>query len=93
MAGAPLGNKNACRHRIWSEALRKEVISRKRLARLAKALCDKAEEGDIAAMKELGNRLEGKAAQVIQGVGDQGEIPLSLKVTYVRAKDRAPGQT
>ena len=93
MAGAPKGNKNAVKVRIWSEAIRKEVLSRKRLAKLAKTLCDMAEKGDIAAMKELGNRLEGKSAQIIQGVGEEGSIPLNIQVTYVRAKDRAPGQT
>lgn len=46
-----------------------------RLRRIAEALLAKAEEGDLAAIKELGDRLDGKPAQTIQG---DEENPLKL---------------
>jgi len=76
--GAPLGNKNASKNKIWSDAIRKEVLSRKRLDKLAKKLVDKAEEGDIQCLREVGDRIEGKPAQSI--VGEDGG-PIILKIT------------
>ena len=82
-AGAPTGNTNATKNRPWSDAIRKEVLSRKRLAKLAKALVDKAEQGDMQAMKEMGDRMEGKVAQVVEGSGPQGEILAKVTVEFV----------
>jgi hypothetical protein len=66
-AGAPKGNKNGTKGRVWSEALRMELaLDRKYIRKLARALLDKASEGDVSALKELGDRLEGKAVQNIE---------------------------
>jgi hypothetical protein len=64
--GGQKGNQNAARPRIWSEALRKEIIQGDHLPNLAKQLILKALEGDMTAMKELGDRLEGKPMQAIE---------------------------
>lgn len=77
-SGAQPGNKNAAGKREWSDAIRKEIVSRKRWADLAKALVDKAEEGDMSAMKEMGDRLEGKPAQTIQGPGENGDFNINI---------------
>lgn len=79
-AGAPFGNKNAAnaarnsvsRPRIWSAALRSAMLERsekggKRIRKLARALLDKAESGDVAALKEFGDRIEGKVPQSVTG--------------------------
>lgn len=72
--GAPLGNKNGRKeNRAWSEEIRKAATQRKRLRNLAEALLDKAEAGDVAALKEFGDRFDGKVAQQILGGGDDGE--------------------
>ncbi len=74
MAGAPKGNTNARKeNREWANAIRRAVKQRKRLGPLAEALLDKAEQGDIAALKEFGDRFDGKVAQMISGPGDDGE--------------------
>lgn len=61
--GGQPGNNNAGKNKIWSDAVRKAILSGKRLDSLAEKLISMAEEGDIAAMKEIGDRLEGKPHQ------------------------------
>jgi len=69
MAGAPEGNKNSSKNnRLWAETIKRAVIQADpdRLRRIAEALLSKAEEGDLAAIKELGDRLDGKAMQAVE---------------------------
>jgi hypothetical protein len=75
---APVGNKNAVKNKIWSEAIRRAVLQGKKLDSLANAIITAAEGGDIAALKEIGDRLEGKVAQTIQG--ENG--PVELVITW-----------
>jgi len=71
MAGAPAGNTNGkgnAKPRIWSDAIRRALARREkgkapRLNRLADALLDKCEEKDVSALKEFGDRIEGKSVQ------------------------------
>ncbi len=82
--GAPLGNKNGCKeNRAWSEELRKAAKQRKRIRKLAEALLDKAESGDVAALKEFGDRYEGKVPQTVQGPGEGGEHTVINKIEEV----------
>jgi hypothetical protein len=73
--------KKPARSRLFREALRMEVLSAgddvKRLRAVARALLDKAESGDVAAIRELADRLDGK---VTQGVTNDDDTP--LKVTF-----------
>jgi hypothetical protein len=46
-------------------------------------LLKKAEEGEGWALKELGDRLDGKPHQTIGGDTPTGEIPVSMTVKYV----------
>jgi hypothetical protein len=71
MSGAPTGNDNAKKAKIWSEALRKEITQSDDLPKLARALINKALEGDVTALKEIGDRTEGKVAQQTVIAGDQ----------------------
>lgn len=67
-AGAPEGNQNSSKNnRLWAETIRRAVTQAdaSRLRRIAEALLTKAEEGDMTAIKELGDRLDGKAMQAI----------------------------
>lgn len=73
---APKGNTNSSKsNRLWAETIRRAAVQSDaaRLRRIAEALLDKAEEGDIAAIKELGDRLDGKSSQQIVGAGEDGE--------------------
>src|SRR5262245_23282318 len=62
--GRPIGSVN--REKPFSDALR---IALKRdplrLHRIAERLADKAEEGDLAAIREIADRLDGKPSQIV----------------------------
>lgn len=82
MAGAPEGNTNSCKNnRLWAETIRRAIVQSdpERLRRIAESLLNKAEDGDLAAIKELGDRLDGKAKQ-------QVELSGGLEITK-RAED------
>jgi hypothetical protein len=80
--GAPVGNQNAKKAKRWQKAIERA------LARAANentdAGLDKAADvfvqacfaGDLATLKELGDRIDGKPAQVIAGDPDN---PLEVK--------------
>ena len=80
--GGQPGNKNGQKNKIWSDAIRRELAgtrNQKKLNDLAKRLVDKAlTEGDMQAFKEIGDRLEGKPAQMIEGTGEGGKIVIQL---------------
>jgi hypothetical protein len=62
--GRPIGSVN--REKPFNDALRIALRSHPlRLRRIAEKLTEKAEEGDLAAIRELADRLDGKPAQVI----------------------------
>mgnify|MGYP001576148539 CR=1 FL=1 len=71
--GAPKGNKNSSADkRVWGKVVRKLAVQEdyKRIHNVAEALFRKAEDGDISAIKELGDRIDGKAEQTISGDSD-----------------------
>lgn len=79
------GNQNAARPRIWQAAIKQALERRlpldekkKAIDELADKLVGLAMDGDMAAMKEVGDRLEGKPAQAI--TGESGGEPLVVKI-------------
>ena len=83
MAGAPKGNQNAARGRVWREAIDRAIKrDREALNRVAKALITAAEAGDMQAIKELGDRLDGKPTQMLGGDPDS-PIRARLTVEFV----------
>ena len=79
---APLGNKNAVKNRPWSEAINRALLADdgKRLRGIAEKIVTLAEGGDVQALKEIGDRLDGKPAQQVALTGaDDG--PLVVKIT------------
>ena len=72
MAAAKGNTYTSKNNRLWTDTLRRACIQSdgKKLREMADALIAKALEGDIAAIKEIGDRLEGKPAQVISGDAD-----------------------
>lgn len=83
--GAPKGNQYAKKeNRAWSEAIKRAVARRgngkqdRGLNRLADKLLDKVEEGDMAAIREFGDRYDGKVPQAIEGTGEGGAIVITV---------------
>jgi len=85
MAGPPRGNKNAVKGKMWADALKKALLQyesdgverKQALFAIATKVVWKALEGDIVAIKEIGDRLDGKPAQTIMGDSDQ---PLTVVI-------------
>lgn len=65
MAGAPIGNKNACKGKVWADALHRAIAQDqgKRVRLAAEKLLDEAARGQQWAIKELGDRLDGRPKQ------------------------------
>lgn len=87
MAGAPKGNQNAARAKVWRAAIERALDRRKpaderikAIDEMADKLLDACATGDLAALQELGNRLDGRPAQAVEHSGDP-ERPLEHKVT------------
>jgi hypothetical protein len=73
--GAPKGNTNSSKNnRLWAETIRRAVVQSDpdRLRRIAEALLTKAETGDINAIKEVGDRLDGRPQQAMEIGGPDG---------------------
>lgn len=71
---------------LWADAIRRAIKRREEkdplaLERMAEVLLNKVVEGDMAAIKELGDRIDGKAA--IQVTHEGGETPVQMKIIAV----------
>lgn len=68
---AALGNNYAGKEKVWAKAIKRALEKRSRvdqveaLDALAEKLLAKCDEADMGALKELGDRLDGKPAQTI----------------------------
>lgn len=67
----------------WGNAIRKvlhEVVEmddgqrKMKLYRAAEKLVEAAMSGDVSALKEIGDRIDGKPVQAVAGTGENGEI-------------------
>ena len=79
-SGNPSGTKP---NKPWREAINRALARAEQSAdfrdlnKLADRLLELASSGDIAALKEVGDRLDGKPAQAIVG-GDEQDNPLRV---------------
>lgn len=91
MAGAPQGNDNRVKGKRWQTAIDNALAKRgsradgiQALDVLAEKLLALAEDGDLGALKELGDRLDGKAVQQSEISGPDGSaIPMQTVVNFV----------
>jgi ribosomal protein L17 len=82
--GAQPGNKNASHDKPWAAAIRRAVMratsakdKAQKLDRLAEKLIAEGLDGNTQALREIGDRLDGKPAQAITGA-DGGPITVEL---------------
>ncbi len=75
--------------KIWRDAIRVSVMRAqddpkkgKRLAGLADALVDAGMDGDVSALKEIGDRIDGK---VPQGIVGQDNGPIKVEIIHFEA--------
>lgn len=91
---APAGNQYAAKDKVWSRAIRRALEKRSKSDQL-EALDDLAEKllaacdvGDLQALKELGDRLDGKSKQQTEISGPDGApIPMRTVVNFVSPSD------
>lgn len=70
--GAPKGNNNAAKAKVWNAAINRALERRKpanerikAIDELADKLLEECATGSLPALQELGNRLDGRSAQSI----------------------------
>lgn len=89
--GAQPGNVNAEKPKRWASAIDRALKKRgtaklDALDQIAEKLLELAEKGDMQALKELGDRLDGRAHQTIAA-----EVDANVTVEIVRfGKNKAP---
>lgn len=86
--GAPKGNQNAANAHMWKAAILRALDQKTRLDgkealdSLAHVLLAKVEEGEISAIKEFGDRIDGKSAQSLN-IGGGLDVTVQKKTKFV----------
>ena len=77
------------RDKPFRDALRMEIAAagedHKALRKVARALLTKAAAGDVHAIREIGDRMDGKVAQAL--VGDDRSGPIMIVTGVIRPGD------
>lgn len=83
-SGNPGGRKA---DKPWRDALMLAVNEadgdKKKLRKIAEALVEQAMDGDVSAIKEIGDRIDGKPKQQIEHSGD-AENPVAVAMSMAR---------
>jgi hypothetical protein len=88
-AGAPLGNTNAAKGKMFYDQLRKIAVQQPdKLREVAEGLFEAARAMEPWAVKELIDRLDGKAIQQTELTGAEGAPLLSgIQVTFIKPNE------
>ena len=91
MAGVKGRSGRPPNERLWRAVLTEranKVTSqgRREIEELADALWARAKEGDVSALKEIGDRLDGKAAQQHTVAGDEEGGPVRIEFGWATEK-------
>jgi len=84
------GNKNAAKGKLFFDQLRKVLIQddQLKLRLIAEKLVEAAEDGEAWAVKEIIDRVDGKAIQFQEITGADGEpLVTSISVNFVKPKE------
>lgn len=87
MAGRPAGSAN--KDKPFRDALRAEIAAAQNdddfrsLRQIARKLLRRAGEGDVPAIREIGDRLDGKVPQAIVGDNEHDPVNLIAKIERV----------
>jgi hypothetical protein len=88
--GAPVGNRNAAKAKVWHAAIMRALAKRSKTDQLdalddiAEKLIQACADGDLPALRELGDRLDGKPTQQTEISGpDGGDIAIKGTVRFV----------
>jgi len=90
MSGAPFGNRNAQKGRMWNDALRKAIAQDdgRRLRASIEKLLNLASNGEPWAIKELADRLDGRPTQTnVLVASDEPELK-TIKIVFVSPDGR-----
>ena len=83
------GNTNSSKNnRLLNQTLNRAIVQEdgKRARAIVEALLAKAEDGDMTAIKEIFDRIEGKAIAKTEISGADGSpIPLNIGISFVTA--------
>jgi len=80
--GAPVGNQNAANAKIWTAAIQRALKKRSKIAgkeaidELAETLLELCDAKELSALKEFGDRMEGKPAQSVL-LGNDPDNPIT----------------
>lgn len=92
MAGRPPKEKSFAN--MLNIAIKEAVegSDKTKLRLVADALVEKGMAGDVQAIKEIADRLDGKVPQSIEGDGEEGQIVVQIIRMAAIADDTAPGK-
>ena len=84
--GAPKGNDNARKGKLFYGELKKVLVQEdaRKLRAIATKLVDAAQEGEPWAVKEIMDRIDGKALQATSIENPDGTAITGIQVTFVR---------
>ena len=82
-----IGNQKAVKAKRWRTSIAKRIDALQAMDALADALITEALTGNITALKEIGDRLDGKSVQGIELGGIDGEPMESVSVIRIVAGD------
>lgn len=83
--GAPVGNTNATKNKPWADMLRRIDAQSEgaKLRKIAEKVYELAEAGDIQAIKEIADRVDGKAVASTEISGPDGSaLPVTVNVRF-----------
>lgn len=87
---AQIGNQNAAKGKRFASVLEKRIAELRAMDGIVDALITKALEGEMPAIKEIADRLDGKPKQQLDVGGQEGNPLLTaITVKLVKSQERA----